>query len=363
MRAISVETIARGRYRVEDTLGHGGMAVVYVAEDAELARRVAVKVLAEQFATDDEFRRRFVREARLAARLSHPNVVHVYDAGEDDGRPFIVMELVPGETVADLLARRRKLPAEEAAELARQAALGLQHAHQAGLVHRDVKPQNLLLREDGVLKIADFGIARAAESTRLTKHGTVLGTAAYLAPEQALGGEAGPEADVYSLGAVLYELLTGRPPHAFASLADLAEHHREGAIVPVRDLEPSVPPALEALVMRCLAREARFRPQSAGDVAAALSATREDNAVTVATAPLPRRILPSVSGRKTWMWIVLAVAFAVVALVLGLVGLGGSGKTSSKPPAVPRVRPIAQGATPADEARNLSRWLRSYARR
>jgi eukaryotic-like serine/threonine-protein kinase len=355
---LSVDTIARGRYRIEDTLGHGGMAVVYVAEDAELGRPVAVKVLAEQFAADDEFRRRFVREARLAARLSHPNVVHVYDAGEEDGRPFIVMELVPGETVADLLARRHRLPAQEAAALMRQAALGLQHAHEAGLVHRDVKPQNLLLREDGVIKIADFGIARAAESTRLTQFGTVLGTAAYLAPEQALGGEAGPEADIYSLGAVLYELLTGRPPHEFASLADLAEHHRAGAIVPVRDLEPSVPSSLEALVMRCLAREARFRPQSAGEVAAALEA-KKDRGVTAATMRLPRRM----SRPKTWLWIAVAVAFAVVALVLGLVGLGGSGKPSPNPPTVAQVRPIGPGTTAAEEARNLSRWLRSYARR
>jgi eukaryotic-like serine/threonine-protein kinase len=359
---LSVQTIKSGRYRIEDTLGHGGMAVVYVAEDAELGRRVAVKVLAEQFAADDEFRRRFVREARLAARLSHPNVVHVYDAGEDDGHPFIIMELVPGETVADLLKRRRKLPAHEAATLIRQGALGLQHAHEAGLVHRDVKPQNLLLREDGVLKIADFGIARAAESTRLTQLGTVLGTAAYLAPEQALGGEVGPEADIYSLGAVLYEVLTGRPPHEFESLADLAEHHREGAVVPVRDLEPSVPPSLEALVMRCLAREARFRPQSAGEVAAAL-ADDEDNGVTAATRQFPRRISRSVGGRKTWMWIALAVAVAVVALVLGLVGLGGSGKPAPKTPTAARVQPIGQGATAAEEARNLSRWLRSYSRK
>jgi eukaryotic-like serine/threonine-protein kinase len=338
------------------------MAVVYVAEDAELGRRVAVKVLGTHVADDDEFRRRFVREARLAARLSHPNVVHVYDAGEDDGRPFIVMELVRGETVADLLVQRGKLPPRDAASLARQAALGLAHAHEAGLVHRDVKPQNLLVRDDGVVKIADFGIARAAESTRLTQFGTVLGTAAYLAPEQALGEQAGPEADIYALGAVLYELLTGRPPHAFASLAELAEHHRDGAIVPVRDLEPAVPPPLEALVMRCLAREPRFRPRSAGEVAAALASEDDDNA-TVATMPLQRRISHHVSGRKTFAWIAVAVAAAVVALVVGLIGFGGGTSSSPRPTTVARVRPVAPGASAADEARNLSRWLRSNARR
>jgi serine/threonine-protein kinase len=337
------------------------MAVVYAAEDAELGRRVAVKVLAVHLADDGEFRRRFVREARLAARLSHPNVVQVYDAGEDDGRPFIVMELVPGETIADLLARRGKVPPRDAAALARQAALGLACAHEAGLVHRDVKPQNLLLREDGVLKIADFGIARAAESTRLTQHGTVLGTAAYLAPEQALGGEAGPEADIYALGAVLYELLTGRPPHEFASLAELNEHHRNGAVVPVRDVEPSVPASLEAIVMQCLAREPRFRPRSADEVAGALAAD-DDARVTAATRPFAQRVTHRAAGRRTWIWITAALAAAVVALVIGLIGFGG-GKSASPPTTVARVPPVTQGASAADEARNLSRWLRSNARR
>jgi len=361
---LSVETIAGGRYRIEDTLGHGGMAVVYVAVDAELGRRVAVKVLAEQLGTDWDFRRRFVREARLAARLSHPNVVQIYDAGEDDGRPFIVMELVSGETVADLIARRGKLPPEEAAALARQAAVGLQHAHDAGLVHRDVKPQNLIVRDDGVLKIADFGIARAAESTRFTQVGTVLGTAAYLAPEQALGNETGPEADIYSLGAVLYELLTGRAPHEFESLADLAMQHREGTIVPVRDLEPNVSPSLEALVMRCLAREPRFRPDSAGEVAASLAGEGNDRSVTAATKALPRPSRTGVLRRATWKWIALAVALGTVALVLGLVGIGGGGGDSSpSTTTAARVQSIPTGATAADEARNLSRWLRANARR
>jgi serine/threonine-protein kinase len=338
------------------------MAVVYLAEDAELGRRVAVKVLAARLADDGEFRRRFVREARLAARLSHPNVVQVYDAGEDAGRQFIVMELVRGETVADLVARRRTLAPGDAAALARQAALGLGHAHEAGFVHRDVKPQNLLLREDGVLKIADFGIARAAESTRLTQLGTVLGTASYLAPEQALGGDAGPEADIYALGAVLYELLTGRPPHEFRSLAELAEHHRDGAVVPVRDLEPSVPASLEAVVMRCLAREPRFRPSSANEVARAL-ATEDDDGVAAATGPLPTRGPSRVLSRRTWIWSAVAVAAAVVALVVGLIGFGGRKSSSPTTTTVPPVQPVTRGASAADEARNLSRWLRSNARR
>jgi len=364
---LSIQTLAGGRYRIEDTLGHGGMAVVYLAHDAELARPVALKLLAENLIGDGDVRRRFVREAQLAARLSHPNVVQVYDAGEDGGRPFIVMEYVPGETLARVLVQRRNLPPAEAATFARQAALGLQHAHEAGLVHRDVKPQNLLLRDDGVLKIADFGIARAAEVSRLTQLGTVLGTAAYLAPEQALGEEVGPQADIYSLGAVLYELLTGRPPYQFASLADLAEKQLNGTIVPVRDLEPSVPDELEAIVMRCLAREPRFRPESAAQVADALArqpATEELPLPAAPTMPMPIRVARSIPGGGTWMWICLAAAFGLVVLVLGLAGIGSSGHSSSShTPTVAQVQSIARGATPADEARNLSRWLRANARK
>lgn len=178
-------TLAGGRYRIERTLGHGGMAVVYLAHDEELRRPVAVKVLAPQLAADGSFRARFLQESKLAGRLSHPNVVRVYDAGDADGSPYIVMEYVPGDTIA----QRGKVSHVEAVPLTLQACAGLQHAHDAGLVHRDVKPANLLVRADDVLKIADFGIAHAAGLTRLTQHGTVLGTAAYLSPEQAAGAE------------------------------------------------------------------------------------------------------------------------------------------------------------------------------
>jgi serine/threonine-protein kinase len=353
------ETLAAGRYRIERALGHGGMAVVYLAHDEQLRRRVAIKVLAEHLAGDDNFRARFLQESKLAGRLSHPNVVQVYDAGETDGSPYIVMEYVPGDTIA----RRGKLSHQEAVPLALQACAGLQHAHDAGLIHRDVKPANLLVREDDVLKVADFGIARAAELTRLTQHGTVLGTAAYLSPEQAAGEEVTTAADIYSLGAVVYELLTGRAPYEFESLAELAAQQAGGVITPLRDLEPSVPEPIEAAVMHALAREPRFRPASAADFAHELAAASQPSAepllATAITEPLHSRTYGSVPWSSAWLWIAAAAAVAIVAVVLGLLSLGG-GSPSTKPQPI-QIQAPARGATPTAEARNLSAWLRTHS--
>jgi len=349
------EVLAGSRYRIERTLGHGGMAAVYLAHDEELQRPVAVKVPAEQFGDEETFRLRFLREARLAGRLSHPNVVQVYDAGETDGRPFIVMEYVPGRTLAEC----GRLSPQRVVELGLQACAGLQHAHDRGLVHRDVKPGNLLLRDDDVLKIADFGIARAAESTRHTQVGTILGTAAYLAPEQIAGGDATPASDLYSLGAVLYELLTGRPPYRVESLAELAAQQAEGVIAPVRDLEPTVPPEVEAAVMHALAREPRFRPASPADLGRELVTAAEPP-----TRKLPqpqRRRFVSLPGRGGWLWLAGGVALAAIAVIFGLAQLGGT-SSPSRPPAPARVSPPARGGTAAQEARNLARWLRVRSR-
>lgn len=334
------------------------MAVVYLAEDQALQRAVAVKVLRPGAGRDSILRRRFLREARLAARLSHPNIVRVYDVGEIEDGLFIVMEYVAGQTLADAA----KLPADDAVALVLQACAGLQHAHDAGLVHRDVKPANLLLGDDGVLKIADFGIARAAEATRLTELGTVLGTAAYLSPEQAAGEEVKAATDLYSLGAVLYELLTGRPPLEFGSLAEVAAKQREGLIVPVRDVEPSVPAPLEATVMRCLARDPRFRPQSAAELSHELASSIDHPTETLPTERI-RSSPPSrstrVGGKRLWALLASAIVVAAAAAVVAIVRLTAG--TEASPPSPRPVVPPARGATPQEEAQNLSAWLRKHS--
>jgi serine/threonine-protein kinase len=349
------ETLAADRYRIERELGHGGMASVYLAHDEELGRPVAVKVLPEHLAVDNAFRARFVREARLAGRLSHPNIVRVFDAdaGDDDGRPYIVMEYVPGASLADAAP----LPAGEVVDLGVQACAGLQNAHDAGLVHRDVKPANLLVRDDGVLKIADFGIARAAESTRHTEAGTLLGTAAYLAPEQIAGSDATPASDIYSLGAVLYELLTGQLPYTFSSLAELAAKQSDGTIEPVADVEPSVPHEVEAAVMHSLARDPSFRPGSAAELAQELGAGRGEQP----TRPLPCRAVTR-PGRRGALWLIAALVVAAVAVALGFTKLGDRGNHRTPPPQTPRITPPAQASTPEQEARNLARWLRAHSK-
>jgi eukaryotic-like serine/threonine-protein kinase len=368
---VSALTRVAGRYELVRPLGHGAMATVDLAHDVELERPVALKRLAENLARDEELRRRFLREARLAARLAHPNVVRVFDVGEDGGRPFIAMEYVEGETLAELVARRAPLPAAEVAMLGMQMCAGLAASHAAGLVHRDVKPQNLLLGTDGVLKLGDFGIAAGHEGTRLTLAGTVLGTAGYLAPEQARGEQVTAAADIYAVGAVLYELLTGEPSRTAGSLAELgSEDGFESPDLAAR--VPTAPPELVAAVSACLSIWPEDRPSSATALARLLAPVASE-AETLSLPPDPAQRATEILARpdrpRAW-WTgqrLAAIAALVVAAVAGLVAAvaltGGGGGHSSPPPGSTSraVTPPAAGTNVADQARNLAIWLQRHS--
>jgi len=300
------EVIA-GRYELGDRLGLGGMSTVLVAFDSRLERYVAVKLLAEHLAEDAQFVTRFRREAMAAARLVHPNIVQVYDFGLDDvsGRHYIVMERIVGPSGAQVLRDRGHLPIDEAVDWIAQACRGLAYAHRSGLVHRDVKPGNLLLSEgDGTVKLADFGIAKlSSEESSITQIGSVLGTAAYLAPEQAAGEEAGPAADLYGLGVVAYQLLTGRLPYEAASLTELALKQQREVPQPLHHIDPSIPVALSVAVERALALDPRRRYASAEamreavlDGAKGIGPDEDATAIAQADQTSATTVLPSETG-------------------------------------------------------------------
>jgi hypothetical protein len=353
-------TLAGERYELGDRLGHGGMATVYRAHDLKLDREVAIKLLADNLAGDDEVRKRFSREARLAARLDHPNVVQVFDVGEDGDRPFIVMEHVEGGTLEDRLNRhRRSLDRDEALRILGQLCQGLGHAHAKKLVHRDIKPQNLLLREsDDCLKITDFGIARAAEeTTRLTHPGKVVGTDRYMAPEQLADGRITPATDVYACGVVASELL----PEA-------------------RSLE------LHEVIARCLSEDPGERFSDASELGEALATVEGNGAVGVvrriksqgatkrlpagqATAdwPAPTTRKPRrLGGRRGLLWI--AVALLLVAAAVGTAiaidssDSGPAGNAKQERQAPPARATVPRSDDPATQARQLGDFLRAQSR-
>src|SRR5688500_13755019 len=264
-----------GRYRLDRRLGAGGMSTVFLAIDTVVERHVAVKLLAEHLAEDEAFVARFRREALAAARLQHPNIVQVFDSGEDadSGRHYIVMEFVEGPSCAELIRESAQLEVDQAVRFVADACHGLDYAHRSGVVHRDVKPGNLLIAsEAGTLKLADFGIAKAAEQTRITQVGSVLGTAAYLSPEQARGEEAGPASDIYSLGVCAYQFLAGRLPHEYSSLTELALKQQSDAIEPIRSVRPEVPDALDRAIRVALHVDPARRYASALEMAQAVTA-------------------------------------------------------------------------------------------
>jgi len=269
---MSAERLFFGRYRLERRLGVGGMSTVHLAFDTTLERYVAVKLLAEHLAADDAFVARFRREALAAARLVHPNIVQVYDFGTDEAsqRQFIAMEYVEGKSCAELLREHGRLAPAEAVDICAQACHGLDYAHRNGVIHRDIKPGNLLVNPEHVVKIADFGIAKAADDSDITRVGSVIGTAAYLSPEQARGEAAGPPSDLYALGVVAFQLITGRLPYQGSSLTDLARQQEAGPPTDVSALVPNVDPALAGAIMRALLPDPGQRYQNAPEMERAL---------------------------------------------------------------------------------------------
>jgi serine/threonine-protein kinase len=352
------------RYRLEETLGSGGMAEVWRATDETLQRSVAIKFPALNLVDDPEFLVRFFSEAQAVARLSHPNVVQVLDFGEHDGRSYLVMEHVPGGSLTDV---DKPMDAGRAQDLIQQAALGAGAAHAEGIVHRDIKPGNILIDEQGHAKLADFGIAATAVSEKLTATGAAIGSPHYISPEQAAGGTATPQSDVYALGVVLYELLTGKRPIEGDNLAAIAIAQVE------REPEPpsahaGVDPALESIVMRCLAKEPSKRYTDGNALADALDRPGEATApaglptvAAVAAEPddLPDEAEIARSGKAGWL---LAGAGALIGLILlgfALAATDSPERASARSPARSpspsptthhKHRPSPTPATPIDDS-------------
>jgi eukaryotic-like serine/threonine-protein kinase len=354
--------VLNGRYEIDSRLGEGGMATVFGGSDRVLGRKVAVKVLARQYARDRTSVERFRREAQAAAGLNHPNVVSVFDTGSDDGVHYIVMEHVEGRTLADIIREEGALPPARAAEIAVDVCRALSSAHEKGMVHRDVKPGNVLLTPDGGVKVADFGIARVASGEPLTATGSVMGTASYLSPEQARGASIDARSDIYSLGCVLYEMLTGQTPFAGDTPVSIAYKHVEEQPTAPTLVNPAVPEGLEAVVTKAMAKDPADRFQSATQMArdlreaapaasaepAEVMPTGERTAILpvspegpASTAPLP---LPASreQRRRWWPFAAAATGLAALGVVLALT----VGRESPLPTASPTPPPSSPSPSP-----------------
>ena len=343
--AVTAAGVLGGRYALAEVLGTGGMATVWRARDEVLGREVAVKVLSPPYAADPGFAARFEREARHAAAVSHPRLVTVFDCGVDGGTPYLVMELVTGRTLRQVLDEAGPLPAGQAAAIAAAVCEGLEAAHAAGLVHRDIKPANIILA-GGEVKILDFGIARAEGTAAGTATGIVLGTAAYLSPEQAAGRPAGPSSDLYALGCVLFEMLTGAPPFTAESAVGLAHRHVHDDPGPPSARRPGVPASLDQMTTRLLAKDPAGRPADAAAARAGLLAVLAPDAAPVP----PAASVPGAPRRRRGprrSETVLAAALTAALAALATLLVTGPGSTR---PAAPAARPAATVTVPARPA-------------
>ncbi|HSL01289.1 MAG TPA: Stk1 family PASTA domain-containing Ser/Thr kinase [Rubrobacteraceae bacterium] len=359
-----MQQLVDNRYRVTRPLGSGGMAEVYLAHDDVLERDVALKVMSSRYALDEEFVERFKREAQSAAALSHPNIVSIFDRGESkDGMYYIAMEYLPGGTLKDRIVARGALPARTAAAVALQIAQALKAAHERGVIHRDIKPHNILITDSGDVKVTDFGIARAASSSTMTRTGSILGTAHYISPEQAMGEPVGPASDLYSLGVVLYEMLTGELPYDADTPLGIAMKHVNGHLRPPREVDPSISDGINAITCRLLAKEPLDRYANDDEliedlerVVAGLEpsgATTEMMTQSMPTAPTravppPRRD----GGKKRRRFAPLILALLALLLLAPLAWAGYNYLQDQREPDVPRIGvPDMTGMT-LEEARN-----------
>ena len=295
-----IQRILARRYELQELIGGGGMADVYKAQDKLLDRAVAVKILHQQYANDAEFVEKFRREATAAAKLAHPNIVNIYDVGEDGGSQYIVMEYVSGPTLKEVIQQKGCLEPIEAVRIAKEIASALESAHRNNLVHCDIKPHNILVMPDGHIKVTDFGIARAVSASTMTYSGSVMGSVHYFSPEQAKGTVITTKSDVYSLGVVLYEMLTGQLPFNGETSVSFALKHLQEEPVPIRQLNPSIPPVLEAIVQKAMSKDPADRPSSTElyadlNQAKAMLADRGTSQEAVSNDPFATRMIPRIT--------------------------------------------------------------------
>ncbi|WP_027363621.1 Stk1 family PASTA domain-containing Ser/Thr kinase [Desulfotruncus alcoholivorax] len=320
------------RYEIIEKIGGGGMAIVYKGKDTYLNRIVTIKILRPEFTSDEDFIRRFRREAQAVASLSHPNIVNIHDVGQEDGIHYLVMEYVRGDNLKEIINKNGRLSPDEAIRFAVQVCDALEHAHQHNIVHRDVKPHNILVTEEGRAKLTDFGIAMEASAATITRTDTIMGSVHYLSPEQARGEIATPRSDIYAVGILLYEMLTGSKPYSGDTPIAVALKHIQETPRPIREVNPEVPRELAAVVMRAIEKNPENRYQSAGELARHLEMALDDGQATVVlpAGELAQRIKPEPGGKitgksgppkvkspaKTWTWV------AVVVLLAGLLSGG-----------------------------------------